>query len=484
MNKIIKSLAGLIVVVILSACATPTIGDHLQVTHVNLPPNGPNTVTRLTRVGGGGLDWARRVICDVDDECTLFGYTIKSFGETTDFLAVHLSATEIPTWARTYGGTNKDELWDVIQTKDHGYLLVGMSQSLFFTPLKAISPHRPPRPFILKLDHDGNMQWAKTLDMGLLESGAFLGAATQDSDGNYILVGSFFVQQASGSQKTQELQQWLWQGKGPNRNILEEKDILVLKLAPDGHPLLLNRYVPDESSSMAYAVTGMPDGHVLIAGAEGRASILLEIDSNGVPVHAEGFELGMQQAPDFILRRPSGGVILGGDARGDANSSKTFSLWLDEKEAVLKARLYSNPKGLESMSAVLGPHDTLCIAGRSGDVKTDKEAGVAFIVEDSGKIKSSVVLAGSGNTEFTAIRPLTGGGYRLLGDTDGFDASYVDMVTAVWASNANTEYPISESPYTPKVTSPKINFLTGDLKSLTNIPVSLVDTMIIKVGDH
>jgi hypothetical protein len=497
MYKFIKLLVVIAIFVALSACATPTISDHLQLVNITLPPGDPNANINLTRVIGGGIDYGRDVTCDADDTCTLFGFTFKSFGETTDFLAIHLNASGTATWARAYGGTNKDELWRVIKTKDQGHLLIGTSESLFFTGLKVFSPQGRRRPFILKLDKDGHMQWSKTLEIRYAD--ASLLNATQDSEGNYILVGKLYVNLKLPDQRSKEEQQWQWQGENLNldkawQDVLDKteyrRDILVLKLAANGRPIFMNRYIPNKNLSIGSSVSPLPNGHALIADQEEELSAnikypgLLEIDSNGVPVRAESFKSGMYEYPNFILRQPGGGVILAGTTSRSEELPKIFSLWLDKEGVIQNARLYSNPKGLQVMNTVLGHNDKLSIAARTfkGDTKT--EAGVAFTANDNGIIDNSVALSGQGNIELDGIWPLARGGYRLLGDAAGFGATYVNIITAIWTSNTKADFPISESGYAPTVAISKIYFMSGDLSSVTDIPVSLVKMTEISVSGN
>src|SRR5262249_60379804 len=107
-------------------------------------------------------DWARKISC-TPQGCAIFGHTIKSFGETTDYFAMMESPQGEILWARTYGGTHRDQLRAASAAAD-GYLMAGSSQSLFFTALKVINPNRPPRPFLLRIDEAGNPRWAATFD--------------------------------------------------------------------------------------------------------------------------------------------------------------------------------------------------------------------------------------------------------------------------------------------------------------------------------
>lgn len=163
-----------------------SIRDTLQTKPINV---GNVEITQSMLLGGLGLDRGRKLDCDSAGNCTLFGSTFKSFGESTDIFVIRLNPNHTPEWARTYGGTNKDTLQDVVASRDGGYLLFGSSQSLFITPLKVLSPHRVPRPLIVKLSHGGDVEWAKLVQFNDSKAQTKLFSATQTTDGGFVLVG-------------------------------------------------------------------------------------------------------------------------------------------------------------------------------------------------------------------------------------------------------------------------------------------------------
>jgi predicted secreted protein len=83
----------------------------------------------------------------------------------------------IPGWNRTYGGTNRDEAYDLVQTGDGGYALVGFTNSSGAGGYDF---------WLIKIDAAGNAQWNKTYggtNNDLAE------ALVQTTDGGYALVG-------------------------------------------------------------------------------------------------------------------------------------------------------------------------------------------------------------------------------------------------------------------------------------------------------
>lgn len=143
------------VCLILAGCAT-SITSRINITPVDVGKTAADGISDVSLIGGPGFDAADTILCAQDGSCAIFGTTHKSFGETTDYFAAMQSPEKSLLWARTYGGTHLDELKTTIATADSGYLMLGESYSLFFTPLKAINPSRPvARPLLIKIDASG-----------------------------------------------------------------------------------------------------------------------------------------------------------------------------------------------------------------------------------------------------------------------------------------------------------------------------------------
>jgi hypothetical protein len=111
-------------------------------------------------------------------------------GNTPDYWIIKLDANGNAQWDRTFGGAEADELNDLQQTSDGGYILAGHSFS-------SISGNKSAGTFgtntsdywFVKLDAGGNKQWDKSYGGNDSEQ---LFSAQQTSDGGYILGGSSY----------------------------------------------------------------------------------------------------------------------------------------------------------------------------------------------------------------------------------------------------------------------------------------------------
>ena len=159
----------------------------------------------------GNLQWARTfggpngdflaspVIQTPDSGFMLAGHT-ESFGAGDwDCLVLKLSSTGTLEWAKTFGGTNTDNVRSVVRTADGGYAIAGWSRSFGDGSIDFL---------VLKISSNGNLEWARSFgDTGWDDPFSM----TQASDNGYAIAGwtdSF--------------------GAGSG-------DFLVLKIGPDGN---------------------------------------------------------------------------------------------------------------------------------------------------------------------------------------------------------------------------------------------------------
>ncbi|MBK9730997.1 MAG: T9SS type A sorting domain-containing protein [Chitinophagaceae bacterium] len=247
-------------------------------------------------IGGNGTDQLYAVIQTIDDGYLLGGYSSSGIsGDKTevcqgnnDYWAIKLDATGNMEWQNTIGGSAIDNLYNVIESTDGGYFLVGTSGSgisgdkteavqglwevkldgtgsiawqksssvLYFDKSSAIQTSDggylvgctridwsdyDTDYFVVKLDASGNFQWQNTMVGGYTPD--YLHAIVQSDDGGYLLCGS-----SSG-------------GNGPDYY----NDYLVVKLDASGNTQWEN-YIGGDSYDELYSVVKTADGGYLLGG--------------------------------------------------------------------------------------------------------------------------------------------------------------------------------------------------------------------------
>lgn len=131
---------------------------------------------------------------------------------------------------KTYGGTNQDEAYSMIQTSDGGYAIAGSTQS-FGTGNGDF--------WLVKIDMLGIVQWNRTYDSGKSNDCAY--STIQSSDGGYAIAGS------AGS-------------------IHSNADFWLIKTDPLGNELW-NKTYGGVNADWAYSVIQTSDGGYALTGA-------------------------------------------------------------------------------------------------------------------------------------------------------------------------------------------------------------------------
>jgi len=127
--------------------------------------------------GGTSRDEAYSVQQTSDGEYIVAGVTYSFGAGGGDVFLIKTDANGNVQWAKTYGGTNGDSAYSVQQTSDGGYMVAGVTYSFGAGGGDV---------FLIKINASGNLQWAKTYG-GTSRDEAY--SVQQTSDGGYIVAG-------------------------------------------------------------------------------------------------------------------------------------------------------------------------------------------------------------------------------------------------------------------------------------------------------
>jgi hypothetical protein len=127
-------------------------------------------------IGGKGPDRGVSVQQTRDNGYIVIGVT-SSFGSgEEDIYLVRLNSFGDTLWARTYGGPNSENGWSVVEGSD-GYILAGFTNSMGAGGFDF---------YLLKTDDEGNMLWSRTFG-GTGDDRCW--AIIQTADRGYLLAG-------------------------------------------------------------------------------------------------------------------------------------------------------------------------------------------------------------------------------------------------------------------------------------------------------
>lgn len=143
-----------------------------------------------------------------------------------DYWVVQLNPDGEVLWQRTLGGDKDDNLAVLTQTKDHGFILGGSSNS-GATDSKTKSSRNGTDFWVVKLDNIGNVLWQETYDYGKFDA---LTSIVENPDGSYLIGG--YAQSEKGAGDAPKVL-----GKAiakPSKNQEGISDYLALKINAEG----------------------------------------------------------------------------------------------------------------------------------------------------------------------------------------------------------------------------------------------------------
>ncbi len=299
--------------------------------------------------GAGGFaqaplvkQWDRRyggtlndVICvirqTIDNGFILGGYSGSGIGgdktqanwdgtlNTEDYWIVKIDSVGNKEWDKRFGGIDHDQLWDLNQTTDGGYILGGFSESEVGGD-KTQSSWGLEDYWIVKIDSAGNKQWDKRFGGSLIDQCFSL---QQTNDGGYILGGTTLSD--SGYDRTQPL----WGG-------IPDADYWVVKIDSVGNKQWDKRYGGNlvdrlfslvKTTDNGYILGGQsisyPSGDKTQPSQGGTDYWVIKIDSSGNKEWDKRFGGSNQENFTSLLQTKDKGYILCGFTNSGATGDKT-----------------------------------------------------------------------------------------------------------------------------------------------------------------
>ena len=227
--------------------------------------------------GGSNEDLASSVIQTSDGGYALAGHTGSKGAGGSDMWLVKVNSDGTTQWDKTFGGSNADRAYSVIQTSDGGYALAGETYS------KGAGRSDM---WLVKVNSDGTTQWDKTFggsDYDLAES------VIQTSDGGYALAG----RTAS-------------KGAGSN-------GMWLVKVNSEG----TTQWDKTFGGSRAYSVIQTSDGGYALAGSRAGDMWLVKVNSDGTTQWDQTFGGSNSDYARSVIQTSDGGYALAGSRAGD-----------------------------------------------------------------------------------------------------------------------------------------------------------------------
>ncbi len=159
-----------------------------------------------------------------------------------EYWAIKLDTDGNKVWRRYFGGTNDDRSFDIVQTQDNGFLIVGASESADFD----VTDNKGGHDFwVVKVNAAGDKIWTKSYGGIEIDNGY---AITATQDGNYLFVGD-----------TRSFD-------GDITNPLGNADSWAIKISPTGD-LIWQKTNGGTAFESARGVTNFNNGTYLVSGS-------------------------------------------------------------------------------------------------------------------------------------------------------------------------------------------------------------------------
>lgn len=248
-----------------------------------------------TTFGGSEQDYARSVQETSNGDIIFLGLS-DSFGSgNRDFYLVRTDSSGVEIWSETFGGTENDKGYQVRETSDGGFILVGETESYGAGDYDL---------WLVKADSTGSMLWSKTFGGG---SDDFGKNVRETADGGFILLGE------SSSYGAGDLDSWL------------------IRTDSDGSELW-NKTYGGEGDEKGYSVRETADGGFIHLGysndevGEFFDFWTVRTDSDGGEIWSSSFGGNQFDGGRSVLEISDGGYMLLGETESMGAGGR--DIWL------------------------------------------------------------------------------------------------------------------------------------------------------------
>ena len=381
--------------------------------------------------------------------------TVKALSLWVIVLAVSSLPLGAQGWEKAFGGNKEDQGLSVIQTIDHGYLVVGFSESFPNGSDQDIDV------YIIKTDVDGAMVWDTTYDVGLTEYG---NAALQTADGGFLIAGEASFESTQGPFEAYLLKitdrgkyQWSYTYADAPGTSIRIKDVAV---SPDGGYLMVGFIeYPDanddifllkvddqgqeqwrkafgvEGDDMAVAVDVLGDGYVITGnednpdGVFDRDMIVYRLNGNGEVVWDDRVSTDNREVGNDILVTRDGNIIIVGAVGDNSNAA----LWKYSSTGNLIQLRTKDMFGFgDEANSVIELEDGALVVAGFTEVNASNIDFLLIKYSQGGDEINEVWATHTGdveNTDFaTGIAATSDGGYVLTGYNSKFLNIFNDIV--------------------------------------------------------
>ena len=403
-------------------------------TNTSLAQNSELEIEHIKTLGGSKNESAQAVTKTTDGGYAILGYTQSNDGdvrnksnESYDYWLLKFDARNQLQWQKTYGGSDDDRGFDLIQTSDGGFAMLGKSKS---NDLDVSENSGFDDFWVSKLDSNGSISWEYSY--------GFAGSDTPNSiiqtrDNGYLLTGVLDVSASNG--------------QGDRHAAVRQRhaggDYWAVKLNSSGVREWSNYYGGSFTDTAYDAIQTQDNGYIIIGSSDsndvdisnskgGYDFWVVKISNTGSLVWEKTFGGSEIDEARAITSSNDGNYLIVGDTRSDdlniSQNAGAADLWL----------IKITPEGTLLWEKTIG--GTNFDVGRSVSKTQDN----GFLISGSSRSSDGNLTTNKGLNDAWVLKIDSGGNikwHKSIGgsETDFFyDSVELNDQTIVAVGNSNS----------------------------------------------
>ncbi|WP_088857970.1 PEGA domain-containing protein [Thermococcus profundus] len=351
--------------------------------------------------GGAGTDVINDVKIWSDGSIIAVGYTNSTGAGGYDAFVMKLNPDGSLAWAKTYGGSKNDSASAVAIANNGDIIVAGWTES-FGAGGKDV--------WVLKLDENGSIKWQKTYG-GEYDDEAH--AVTIAPNAGIIVAGY------TRSFRT----------NGPN--------VWILRLDENGKVEWQKTY-GGSSIDRAYAIALANNGDIIVAGETWSFDVaygdvwVLRLDGNGNIKWQKTYGGKDNDWAYAVTIAPNGDIILVGETRSfGAGNNDAWILRLDENGNIKWQKTYGGDIYDEAYAVAIASNGDIIIAGVTSNFGARGTDVWVLRLDDNGNIKWEKIYGGNDFDDAHAVAIMDNGNIIIAGD-NGAEPTILDVGADAW----------------------------------------------------
>lgn len=341
-----------------------------------------------------------------DKGFVLAGFS-KSYGTGgNNFYVIKTDSLSSVMWSKVYGGISDDEIYNIQQTTDGGYIMGGYTRSFGVQYYDAC---------LLKLDANGDTLWTKTY--GGLGS-EYGNTVIQTKDGGYIMAGYTTDSTSMYIVKTDAQGNLLWQktlGAGTG---------------------VTDAYCIKQTTDNGYIITGYGSGF----GEDNGDVFFIKTDSLANPIFTKTYGYKGADWGNFMCETTDGGFVIGGSYSTDSTQLDidAYIIKTDANGDTLWTRAFGgtgNDYGQYILQTTDGGY---ILGGYTNSFGAGNYDAFLVKVNANGDTVFAKTFGGTGDDEANTVVQTADGGYILTGQSNSFGKGSYDFYLVKTDANGNS----------------------------------------------